>query len=297
MLPSQPAPLAQVPSEEEKHKESASTSSPQKQQKAKHDGDRDRHMQLLRTILFESAYDLVTWVLIALAVGSVLLFYSTKNWRGLLWAGCALVCLTAIMVALKAQHHISVFAEQPPTPSPALTATPTPQELHGLLIPANEPTPPHTCSETTPNVVMVFAGKVAFWTKQPMTAINMMGFDLLSLNKVEGGINVSARMLSADNKVVAQITNNEFYVNPPDFPFQLKRPDWHTLVVLDHRGNEALYIYYLNPHAIKFRGRFYAPGSTPVIVTDEWLEVPGGNRIFGGCYGGMPIGMQVGRSD
>lgn len=94
-------------------------------------------MQLLRTILFETTYDLVTWVLIGLTIGLVVTFATTKNWRGLLWSGCALICLTTIMVALKAQHHVSVFAEGPPAPTPA----PAPEPVRGLLLPASDPYP------------------------------------------------------------------------------------------------------------------------------------------------------------
>lgn len=128
-----------------------------------------------------------------------------------------------------------------------------------------------------------------------MSTVNMQGFDLLTLTKAVGGINISTRVLSADNKVVAQITNNEFYVNPPGKPFQLKRPDWHTLIVTDTDGHEALYVHHLNPTTVKVRGRFYVSGNV-VVATNDLLILPGGNSFSGGCFSQTPTGIQIGEN-
>ena len=179
--------------------------------------------------------------------------------------------------------------ETRPAPIPA----PAPQELHGLLIPANEPMPKHKCGEVPHDAFLLVVGGTLYSTKNRMQVINMYGYELLSIARAEGeGLNVSARVLSEDNKVVAQITNNEFYVNPPQFPFQLNRPDWHTLIVSDNRGREALYVHYANPKAVIVRGRFYTPAAEPVVATEDRMRVPGGNVVIGGCFGGgIPSGM------
>jgi hypothetical protein len=172
----------------------------------------------------------------------------------------------------------------------------TPLELHGLLIPANDQMPEHGCGELPSNAVVVVMGKTGFMTESTsgVSTVNMYGADLMTFNKAEGGVNVSARVFSADNKVVAQITNNEFYVNPPERPFQLKRPDWHTLIVYDSEGRESLFVRYVNPRSVAVRGRFFVNGNV-VVANGNSLIFPGGNVFNGGCFSGFSrSGAQIG---
>jgi hypothetical protein len=272
------APLVQVLSKEEQHQESANTSPPQKQQKAKHENDRDRHMQLLRTILFESAYDVVTWVLIALTVGGVLLFYGTKNWRGLLWAGCALVCLTTIMIALKAQHHLSVFAEQPlaPAPAPYSFATSAPGQLRGLLRPANEPAPKDFCGGVKEGWISVIFGSAAFTTpKSYQCLVKIDSVDVLWFEKTSDGMYVNAIVQNERGEEVARVTKNAVQVQPKS-GYYAEMPDPHTLIILTPDNQKAFYVRYVNPSLMKILGTFYHHRIGPYII-EEGKRPPGVN--------------------
>jgi hypothetical protein len=229
--------------------------------------------------------------LLVIAMGIVAVSSVPSKFTVTLWLGFAAAVLTLLGGTLywQKQHWDSVARNRHAT-------TATAPELHGLLIPANDPTPDHGCGELPPNAVIVIMGKTGFVTERTAGTgtVNMNGLDLMTLARAEGGINISARVFSADNKVVAQITNNEFYVNPPEKPFQLKRPDWHTLIVYDSEGNESLYIRHSNTISVKVRGRFYVNGRL-AVATDDSLILPGGIVFDGGCFSGFTsTGIKVG---
>lgn len=143
-------------------------------------------------------------------------------------------------------------------------------ELHGLLIPANDPRPGYPLpAEIGDDAVVVFLGDSRLITKGKVTGIEVMGQKLISVTTgAEGAIAISARVISPANKVVAQITENEFYVNPDNF-FRMRRDDWHTLEVVDQVGNQVLYVRYLNPTTIKVLGSFYIPNQPPTIIAED----------------------------
>ena len=58
------------------------------------------------------------------------------------------------------------------------------------------------------------------------------------------------------------------------------RPDAHTLVILDRFDKEVLYIRYLNPNAVRIRGRFLCGESPQAVIRDDTILV-GGFRIGG----------------
>lgn|GEM_PF-2845955 len=163
--------------------------------------------------------------------------------------------------------------------------SPTPMELHGLLIPANEFTPPNPCFSAPGNFLAIYLGNAIAFTRQQQVSIKAQGQDILSISKVEGGIDFSARVISADNQVVAQINNNELFINPSNY-FRSARPNWHSLIITDPQGEEVLNVYYLNPWTVRVLGRFYSPGHPPIIVTKEALML-GTDAIFTGttCFG------------
>jgi len=156
-------------------------------------------------------------------------------------------------------------------------------ELHGLLIPANDRAPYPPCLRGPRNVVIILLGNSAFLTDKKMTAVHIHNLDLISFAKSDAGVSVSTRVISSDNKVVAQITNNEFYVNPNNY-FKMYRPDWHTLIVKEPGGREVLNVYYMNPSAMKILGSFYNPGSSPAII-EENQQVIGGVTYSNACLG------------
>ncbi len=76
------------------------------------------------------------------------------------------------------------------------------------------------------------------------------------------------------------IIENEFQANP-EYAFNPRQPDEHSLIVRDADGNEVLNIRFLNPRAMRIVGRFQIPGlSDPVLILpSEGIRWPGGGGI------------------
>ncbi|HEY0375986.1 MAG TPA: hypothetical protein VGC87_03430 [Pyrinomonadaceae bacterium] len=161
--------------------------------------------------------------------------------------------------------------------------------LRGLLIPANDPTPPNPCLgapfEISPKAVFIFFGNsAAFTDRLRITAIRFVGKDLISLSRTPDGLNVSAQVFSEDGRIIAEIEDNEFHVNPNNY-FKVKRPDESTLIVYDQQNNPVLNVRYLNPSAIKILGVFHSPNREPVVIEEEKLILPGMGGVYRSCMG------------
>jgi hypothetical protein len=89
----------------ENHGENKTSTKPQQEkERSKSDGRGKRDMNIA-DFLFDSVYQIVTWVCIALAVGGIWYFASRDNSRGILWAAIALFCSIAIMIGIIADGH------------------------------------------------------------------------------------------------------------------------------------------------------------------------------------------------
>jgi hypothetical protein len=60
----------------------------------------------VRAFLFDSAYQLITWVCIALSIGSIFYFLGKGYWRGALWAFVILLVSIVVMLGLLADRYI-----------------------------------------------------------------------------------------------------------------------------------------------------------------------------------------------
>ena len=159
-------------------------------------------------------------------------------------------------------------------------------ELHGLLVPANDLAPPTRCPPGPPDALNVFFGSSVSWaTMFPLRVVNIGGENLLVVNKTADGLAVSAKIFSEDTRIVAEIIDNEFHINPNNY-FRRDRPDKHTLIVFDQRGRQVFNIRFLNPSTIKVSGIFYYPSSRPVIIADDHTTLPNGGVISGTCHSG-----------
>ena len=63
----------------------------------------------MKDFLLDYSYQVLTLVLIALAIGCIFLFITKGYWRGVLWSGFALICCMEAMLCLIAQHHYPTF--------------------------------------------------------------------------------------------------------------------------------------------------------------------------------------------
>jgi hypothetical protein len=60
-----------------------------------------------KAFMFDSTYQIITWVLIALAVGSIFYYKSQGSNRGIIWSIVALIIFIALMVGMIADRYVS----------------------------------------------------------------------------------------------------------------------------------------------------------------------------------------------
>ena len=167
-------------------------------------------------------------------------------------------------------------------------------ELHGMLIPADDPPPPNPCSAPKEAVSMILGNAYAWTTRFPMVVLWAHGHELITIGKTSGGLSVSAKIFSADGRIVADLEDNEFHVNPNNY-FKVKRPDRSTLTVYDQQDRAVLRVRYLNPKAIRFSGIFhYPPQFVPLIIDEEKVRLRAMENADAICSGNNRIAFFIG---
>lgn len=168
------------------------------------------------------------------------------------------------------------------------------QALSGELIPNNKSMPQAVWADRIPdNVITIFLGNSAAYTsKFPHTVIQVGGQNLLVLNKVNKNITVSAKFFSKNGKIVAELKENKFYVNPNNY-FRIERPDEHSLIVYDQEAQEVLNVEFINPSVIKLLCTFYVPKYPPIIIKEK-VQKFGGMQMSGNLFGenNVDIGLK-----
>lgn len=149
-------------------------------------------------------------------------------------------------------------------------------DIRGLLTPANDPDPSSSCTSSPlndPNAVGIFFGSSAAWITIPKhIVLKIKESELLSISRSKEGVRVSAEIYSKDGRIVAQIIDNEFHINPNNY-FRIDRQDRHSLVVYDQYKNQVLSVRFLNPHAIKVIGIFYYHYGPPVFIGEQEVRI------------------------
>lgn len=165
------------------------------------------------------------------------------------------------------------LATRPPTPT-------------GPLWPASEPTPDASCVEKlgSKDLIVAFGTNRAIGTGPgPYTPIKVDDCTVMALRRAGRGLMVTAFFYDFNGDVAFSVNDN---VYQPTMPLQLRpfRPDPHTIVVLDRFDKEVLYARYLNPHAVRIRGRFLCGTAPQAVIRDDVILV-GGVRISGAYFG------------
>jgi hypothetical protein len=177
------------------------------------------------------------------------------------------------------------------------------KELSGVLLPANDPTPDHPCiaqfasspSSLPLDAVGIFYGSSASWlNKNSRHVVVQIGSeDILAINRTPAGVSVSARVFSADSRIVAEITNDEFFVNPNNY-FRISRPDRHSLMVFDQTGTQVLSVRFLNPRVVTVLGVFRHPSITSPVVIAERDVTWKGLKMWNNCSVDSGVGIRIG---
>jgi hypothetical protein len=164
---------------------------------------------------------------------------------------------------------------------------------HGLLIPANDPDPPNPCPQIPPNALKLFLGSSAAWTTSGrMTVLQIAEEPIISIRQIGSELAVSAKVYSDDGRIVAELVDNEFHVNPNNY-FRTERKDRHSLLVYDQRSQLVLNVRFLNPSTVRVTGIFNYPRREPLVVADEYVMLPGRNRFLRACFGGSGTAIHV----
>ncbi len=159
-------------------------------------------------------------------------------------------------------------------------------QTSGVLLPDKKPVPADLpCKEEIPagDLILLLGNSVAFTNTFPHTVIEIANQPLLVVSKQGNSMTISAKIFSDDGRIVAELKDNKFFVNPNNY-FRMERPNKHTLIVYDQRGNQALSVEFLNPSAIKLLGRFYLPNRPPIIINEDFQSLSG-NRFSRFCFG------------
>jgi hypothetical protein len=156
----------------------------------------------------------------------------------------------------------------------------------GPLLPAREATPDASCVEKLgpKDLVMAFAANRAVGTGSgPYAPFRVADCAVMTLHRVGKGLMVRAFFYDFNGDVAFSVMDN---VYEPTLPLQLRqfRPDPHTIVILDRFDQEVLYLRYLNPNAVRIRGRFLCGTAPQAIIRDDRILV-GGVRISGAYFG------------
>jgi hypothetical protein len=115
-----------------------------------------------------------------------------------------------------------------------------------FLSPGADPVPKDSCrgARAIPkDAVEMLAGGSGLVTAAGKINIKIGSCEPFSIAKNVNGLAINANIFDHERKLVANITNNQFFVR------------------------------YMNPSTIRIRGQFFCPDEPPVYVTDDSMEI------------------------
>jgi len=183
---------------------------------------------------------------------------------------------TLLIPACIVGGYLAWRAAQPPAPT-------------GPLLAADEPSPPPGCDEVpeTGDLLMAFGtDRVIGKGPGPFAPLLVDDCVVLNLSRKGAGLMVQAFGYDWNNDIAFRVMNN---IYEPALLVQLRafRPDRSTFVLLDRFDKEVLYVRYLNPGAVRIRGRFLCGTAPQAVIQDDVIQV-GGVRIGGAFLGQRP---------
>ena len=160
----------------------------------------------------------------------------------------------------------------------------------GPLKPAGEPSPRLSCSiKPGPrDLVMAFGTDAMIGHGDgPFTPIKVASCPVLKFQRTPQGLSFKDIAYDYDGDIAFMIKDG---VYEPQFILDLKilRPDPSTFILLDRYNQEVIYLRYLNPNAVRIRGRFLCGEAPQAVVRDDAILV-GGTRLLGAWSGQRAI--------
>jgi hypothetical protein len=156
-------------------------------------------------------------------------------------------------------------------------------EMHGWLVPANDPTPTNACSNILPKgALLVILGDSAVWSPHNAFIAFTSGCSALSVKKDRQGLLLDVDLFADDGNLVARIKDNEFHLATKELSYT-DRGDRSTLNIFGPKGEEVFHARYLNPTTLEVRGVFACPSlGLPLIIATDGIR-RGENHIGSAC--------------
>ena len=161
----------------------------------------------------------------------------------------------------------------------------------GALLPADEASPASQCADKPgANDLLIAFGNDRVIAKGQGPFVPMVMGECRGpvITRSRNGLLIDAVGYDWNNDVAWHLRGNAMeFADVPGL--HTRRPDAHTVVVTDRFEQEILYVRYLNPQAVRLRGRFLC-AEQPQVVFDDRHVLVGGVRI-----GGVMLGQHITR--
>jgi hypothetical protein len=158
--------------------------------------------------------------------------------------------------------------------------------ITGVITPSNEPNIQSNSHCVIPaNVAKLYLGSNVFYWEhaQKSIAVLFYGQNLITINIKPEGLSINATIYREDGRLVAQITDNKFVINPNQY-FQLRSRDQHELRVEGKDSTLLLYVRYLNEKTFLFEGILAVPGKRALTVTQNYISDDQNDHFSNNCY-------------
>jgi hypothetical protein len=140
--------------------------------------------------------------------------------------------------------------------------------MESQLNQANEP------PEIPEDAVRIFLGSNVAWTTDfPFTVISQGTEDLIFVEREGDGLTLSGKFFNKDGKIICELVKNQFHLNPANY-FRIERTP-HRLAVVDDEAKPIIELEFINRRALLFLGDFYLRGGNHVLITPDYMKIPG----------------------
>jgi hypothetical protein len=213
--------------------------------------------------IFIDVHDIWPWSHIAaVSVGilvTIALLYLEAFATGAIGFLSFLICSAVIVLS-----GLAIYREIPLDVIPDV-------EVIGTLQPGAGADPPNTCPRSdSPDAWKIFAGDMAIQFAEPLqvTVLKFGECRALTIKKDDKGLSVEAQLFDASGKLIATIGNNEFHALSGENVHVSRDHDLSRLIVVDGKGNEILFVQYVNKSSVRVRGVFSCPGYQMIPMLD-----------------------------